>query len=72
MKNKILILLILILLISCTKRDTSKFEEICASQGYQWMEMVDEETKEICYGCMVNDNHICTLEEFNDIVENNK
>lgn len=33
------------------------------------MEMVDEETKEICYGCMVNDNHICTLEEFNEATQ---
>lgn len=51
------------------------FEELCKRNGDQWMEM--EATRknkpvsdDMCFGCMIADNHFCTADEYIEYVNN--
>lgn len=68
---------LLLLLTSCQKRGTElgtqTFEQLCTANGDQWMAMEPiKEGKMVssqqCVGCMIGENHFCTVEEYVDYV----
>ena len=76
MYKKIFCLLLIILLVGCSKKSfddgDQEYKKVCESNGYEWMEMYEKRnytkiSENICFGCMVEGNHICTLEEFNTL-----
>ncbi|MEK6948039.1 MAG: hypothetical protein AABX19_02235 [Nanoarchaeota archaeon] len=76
MFKKILFILFVVFLVSCSKKSYDEgdleYKKVCESKGYEWMEMYEMRndtpiSKTICFGCMVNGNHICTLQEFNEL-----
>jgi len=72
----IIVILVLIFLVGCSKTSYDEgdlvYKNVCESKGYEWMEMIEKRndtkiSENICFGCMVEGNHICTLDEFNEL-----
>jgi len=51
------------------------FEELCTKNGDQWMEMEPmiknkKLSTEMCFGCMIADNHFCKSDEYIVYIKN--
>ncbi len=76
MKLFVLLTLILLILVSCTKQKLTSEQETyknkCLIDGKQWMQMSEIKDGMVvgksCYGCMVDaKNHVCNEKEYEAI-----
>ena len=72
MTRKVIFVIALIFLISCSEQLTQEqqeYKEFCAETSGNWMKMSalkdGSPTGETCYGCMTDEkNHLCTKAEY--------
>ena len=75
----ILFIVVLFFIASCTKNqqntdDNLEFKKMCQAAGYEWMHMKPTQNGKFikdaqeCWGCMVELEHICDKEKFEEFV----